>query len=342
MKTIVGDTMSVDCPSASALMRPISESAEAGVASQAVASLGDRLRHRPIVVAVTGEADGAAPVRVASALERRFGSAVSAVQVLDVSDLPNPLPAAFTFARELIGDVPYAEDARERRRQFEEWLGKPNDWPVHIAVGSAPYQILGYAERQQAALIVMGLRHHGVIDGVLRDETTLTVARRAHGAVLAVVPTLQGLPRRAIVGIDFGPASIRAARAALDVLLHPAPTNSLVLRLVYVDRSGVDGAHEDTAGEALIRHLGVEAAFEQLVRELGAPPGVRVELVTRHGAVAEELLACADESRADLIAIGSLRHERLERWILGSVTTEIVRDGRCSVLVIPPPRAASP
>jgi nucleotide-binding universal stress UspA family protein len=57
--------------------------------------------------------------------------------------------------------------------------------------------------------------------------------------------------------------------------------------------------------------------------------------------VAEELLACADESRADLIAIGSLRHERLERWILGSVTTDIVRDGRCSVLVIPPPRAAS-
>ena len=184
-------------------------------------SLGDRLRHRPIVVAVTGEADGAAPVRVAAALEQRFGSAVSAVQVLDVSDLPNPLPAAFTFARELIGDVPYAEDARARRRQFGEWLGRPNEWPVHIAVGSAAYQILGHAERQQAALIVMGLRHHGVVDRVLRDETTLTVARRAHCAVMAVVPGLQRLPRRAIVGIDFGPASIRAARAALDVLVRP-------------------------------------------------------------------------------------------------------------------------
>ncbi len=159
--------------------------------------------------------------------------------------------------------------------------------------------------------------------------------------MLAVVPGLHGLPRRAIVGVDFGPASIRAARAALDVLVRPAPTNTLALRLVYVDRSGVDGAHEDTAGEALIKHLGVEAAFEQLVRELAAPPEVRVEFVTRHGSVAEELLACADESRADLIAIGSLRHERLERWILGSVTTEIVRDGRCSVLVIPPPRTAS-
>jgi len=333
--------MSVDSPSAAVLKRPVSESGETGVGSQAGTSLGDRLRHRPIVVAVTGEDDGAAPVRVASVLEQRFGSAVSAVQVLDVSDIPAPLHSAFTFARELIGDAPYAEDARARRQQFSDWLGKPNEWPVHIAVGSVPYEILGYAERQDAALIVMGLRHHGVVDRVLRDETTVTVARRAHGAVLAVVPSLQGLPRRAIVGIDFGPASIRAARAALDVLVRPARTNTLVLRLVYVDRSGVDGAHEDTAGAALIKRLGVEAAFEQLVRELGAPPGVRVEFVTRHGSVAEELLACADVSRADLIAIGSLRHERLERWILGSVTTEIVRDGRCSVLVIPPPRAAA-
>ena len=113
-----------------------------------------------------------------------------------------------------------------------------------------------------------------------------------------------------------------------------------MLRLVYVDRSGVEGRREDTAGEALIKHLGVDAAFEQLVRELAAPPGVHVECVTRHGVPAAELLAWADESRADLVAVGSLRHERLERWILGSVTTEVIRDGRCSVLVIPPTHGA--
>jgi nucleotide-binding universal stress UspA family protein len=185
----------------------------------------------------------------------------------------------------------------------------------------------------------MGLRHHGIIDRVLRDETTLTVARIARAAVLGISPKLTGLPRRAVVGVDFGPASIRAARAALDVLTHGSTHDGVVLRLVYVDRSGVEGAHEDTAGEALIKHLGVDAAFEQLVRELVAPPGVRVECAVRHGVTATELLACAEESHSDLIAIGSVRHERLERWILGSVTTELIRDGRCSVLVIPPGNA---
>ena len=301
-------------------------------------SLGDQLRCCPVVVAVSGDPSGAGPVCVASALGARYGSRVSAIQVLDVSDLPlpTPLPAAFTFARNIIGDEPYAEDAGARRRQFSDWLGRPNDWPVHIAVGAPASEILRYAEGQGAALIVMGLRHHGVVDRILRDETTLTVARRARGAVLGVTSTLIGLPHRAIVGVDFGPASIRAARAALDVLGHRPSAEGTMLRLVYVDRSGVEGRREDTAGEALIKHRGVDSAFEQLVRELAAPPGVHVECVIRHGVPAAELLACADESRADLVAVGSLRHERLERWILGSVTTEVVRDGRCSVLVIPP------
>ena len=80
-------------------------------------SLGDQLTYCPIVVAVTGEADGATAVRATSAIEHRFGSRVSAVQVLDVSDLPlpAPLPEAFRLARDMIGDVPYAEDARARR-----------------------------------------------------------------------------------------------------------------------------------------------------------------------------------------------------------------------------------
>ena len=77
-------------------------------------SLGEQLRYCPIVVAVNGQADGAGPVRVAAALEHRFGSHVSAVQVLDVSDIPSPLPVAFAYARDLIGDAPYAEDAQAR------------------------------------------------------------------------------------------------------------------------------------------------------------------------------------------------------------------------------------
>src|SRR5687768_1073332 len=247
-------------------------------------SLGAQLRHGTIVVAVDGGAEGAGPVLVAEALERRFGAAVSAVQVMDLSNvpLPTPLPSVFTLARDLVGDAPYADDARARRRQFSDWIGMPNDWPVHISLGTPASEILRYADREQARLIVMGLRRHGIVDRALRDETTLTVARRARGAVMGVVPTLVGLPHSAVVGVDFGPASIRVARAALDVLAPPTSAGPVSLRLVYVDRAG-SGVRDKTAGEAVIERLGVAAAFEQLVAELNAPSGVTVEYAVRRG-----------------------------------------------------------
>jgi nucleotide-binding universal stress UspA family protein len=300
-------------------------------------SLGTRLRHGKIVVAVDGGAEGVAPVLVAEALQRRFAASVSAVQVMDMSaaPLPAPLPSLFTLARDLIGDAPYADDVRARRRQFSDWIGTANDWPVHVALGTPASEILRYAEREQAALIVVGLRRHGIADRVLRDETTLMVARRARGVVMGVVPSLLGLPRLAVVAVDFGPASIRAARAALDVLAPPTPAQPSSLRLVYVDRAG-SGVRERSEGEAVVEQLGVAAAFEQLAAELTVPPGVTVESVVRRGTPAEELLSYVEAVNADLLAVGSLRHERVERWLLGSVTTEVIRDGRCSVLVIPP------
>jgi nucleotide-binding universal stress UspA family protein len=305
-------------------------------AAGTVQPLGALLRSTPVVVAVSGEPDGAAPVRVAAAISAHYGSPVSAIQVLDTSSIPAPLPYAFGLARDLIGDVPYEADVRQRRRQFAQWLGREVDWPVRVEVGTPASEILKHAAARGAGLIVLGLRRHGMIDRVLHDETTLNVARRARCAVLGVATTSMGLPRQAVVGVDFGPASARAARAALDLLVAGATApEPAVLRLVYVDRNG--DTREDTAGQAVITRLGVGAAFQALVEALSAPSNVRVEWVIRRGAPAEELLTFADEVSADLIAVGSLRHERVERWLLGSVTTAVVRDGRCSVLVIPPP-----
>ena len=39
---------------------------------------------------------------------------------------------------------------------------------------------------------------------------------------------------------------------------------------------------------------------------------------------AEALLAFAEENEVDLIAVGSVHNTRLEEWMLGSVTTEVV------------------
>ena len=52
--------------------------------------------------------------------------------------------------------------------------------------------------------------------------------------------------------------------------------------------------------------------------------------------VCELLMAHADGTSVDMFALGSMRHGRIERWILGSVTTDVARDGSYSLLVVPP------
>ena len=47
------------------------------------------------------------------------------------------------------------------------------------------------------------------------------------------------------------------------------------------------------------------------------------------------LLAVAERARADCIALGTHGHGALRRLAFGSVTAELVRDGRWSLLVVP-------
>jgi nucleotide-binding universal stress UspA family protein len=294
---------------------------------------------------VTGTSDSNGAVSVAHALEGRYQATVQAVQVLDTSagPMPAPLPSMFTIARDLIGDAPYAADVLARQREFAALLGQPNEWPVRISLGTPAEEILRHARQVDATLITMGLRRHGIVDRVLRDEATLTVARRATVPVLGVVPGLRGLPRNAVVGVDFGPTSIAAAFAALDVLARPAsPESPVALQLVYVDRYRDENARNETTGEALIARLGVRAAFEQLMTALAPPTHVRVDATTLHGRPGQELLAFASETGADLIALGTTHTGRVEQWILGSVATDVIRDGRCSVLVLPAPQPLPP
>ncbi len=87
--------------------------------------------------------------------------------------------------------------------------------------------------------------------------------------------------------------------------------------------------------------MGVQAGFARLAREL-ADDGIAFDHVVlrtvQPQSPAQALLEYADEMGADLITAGSVQHSRLDRWMVGSVSGELVRDGRRSVLVVPPRR----
>jgi nucleotide-binding universal stress UspA family protein len=46
-------------------------------------------------------------------------------------------------------------------------------------------------------------------------------------------------------------------------------------------------------------------------------------------------LSFAQQAQCDLIAVGTQRHSFLERLVVGSVATRVLRTARCGVLAVP-------
>jgi len=301
------------------------------------------LRGAPIVLGSDGSAAARAAAFIAVALADARGALPHVVRAFDTTGvgMPGPLGALIAAADTLIGPHVHDPDVRAVHAELASLAGHPVDWPVHVGLGSPAWLIVREAAAIGAALIVMGLRRHGGLDRMAHHETTLNVMRAATCPVLGVTPSLTALPRCAVVGVDFSPATARVVRAALAVL---GDGGTLVLAFVEPIAPDTDPPDEHDA-DAIVYALGVDAAFDRLVTDLGASARATVERVRipadRERRVAEELLALAELRGADLLAVASRRHAWLDRALLGSVTSDLARDGRHALLVVPPPPAAA-
>lgn len=62
--------------------------------------------------------------------------------------------------------------------------------------------------------------------------------------------------------------------------------------------------------------------------------GVTAELISRAGPADELLASTAEDSKAELIVVGTQGHTGLSRFLLGSVAASTIRHARCDVLVV--------
>jgi nucleotide-binding universal stress UspA family protein len=293
------------------------------------------LTGRAVLLATDGSPSAVAAARVAHALASQHHALVHVVSVVDTrpAPIPPPLDIALAWGDAIGGPELHREQERSVRAELSGALGEPIAWPVRIMLGTPATAIMQEAHNVGAALIVVGLRRHSRLDRAVHDETTLNVMRGAACPVLGVVAEQSDLPRRILAALDFSEGSLVALRAGRAIA---APNATLVL--AYVQPMSNFLSDE---GEATIHELGVQAGFAKLARDVG-DEGIRFDHVVLHHAppqsVGQALLEYADEANCDLITAGSVQHSRLDRWMVGSVSTEMVRDGRRSVLIVPPRR----
>lgn len=202
-------------------------------------------------------------------------------------------------------------------------------WTRQVVMGNAATQIATVAEKRAADMIILGRTQRGVIDRLVTGETTLQVMRCSSVPVLVVDSEMEA-PATAVVAVDFGPASVRAARMVVELL---GKTGTLYL--VYVEEP-IDLFPGATIAPVADHYPGeIVVLFRRMMEALRVPPGVVVETVVLNGAPVPTLEEFCECVGADLLAAGTHALSRAAYFFLGSVSTGLVRKTPIPLLIAP-------
>jgi nucleotide-binding universal stress UspA family protein len=202
-----------------------------------------------------------------------------------------------------------------------------------VVIGAPAATIIAQAQEAAADLIVMSSHGRTGIARLALGSVTETVAREAHVPVLVLraagitfPDAARHEPLRILVpldGTDLAEAAIRPA-AELARALHGA----LYLLRVVPPASPDDVAHEITAHEA---YAYLTTWHDRLTHE-----GLDVHRSLGFGAVAEQIVAKAQEHHADLVAIATHGRTGLARLREGSIAETVIHHTALPALVIHP------
>ena len=148
--------------------------------------------------------------------------------------------------------------------------------------------------------------------------------------------------RRILVPLDDSHATPIIVNSAIEMasalgsrlcLLHVAVIESTTIG--YDLESAV--GREETARELRREHRWLLTLEQDLKGR-----GLDVTATLRRGEIVPQILAEAQRLQPHLIVIGSHGHTALHHLLLGSVSTGVLRDATCPLLIVPTRKAATP
>jgi nucleotide-binding universal stress UspA family protein len=134
--------------------------------------------------------------------------------------------------------------------------------------------------------------------------------------------------RRILLATDLSPASDAAADEAIQL------ARDLRAELLIV--SVIDPRRPDAVGASLRmdqRRAAREVTAQALVLR-GRSAGVRTSFLIWEGEPGPAIVEAAQAEDVDLLIVGSRGRNRVERFVLGSVSDHAVRHASCPVLIV--------
>jgi nucleotide-binding universal stress UspA family protein len=266
-------------------------------------------------------------MHVAAGIAQQWGASVLALGV--AAPFPQNVSAFVSVRQPVALDEQSRRDLLEQVREATKHVPAAESWEKRALIGHPADIINATASGWQATLIVMGLGRHNRVDRLFGSETAVRVIRQSKIPVLAVPPKVRSLPSRALIAMDFTPASVAAAHAAVDLVSDDGT-------LIVAHACGFAGVKERPGDLVDLYRAGARAKLDAAVAELRRHTTRCVDSVVLEGEPGAALVGYARREHCDLIALGGHEAGLMDRILLGSVRTRVVREAQCAVLIVPP------
>jgi nucleotide-binding universal stress UspA family protein len=286
----------------------------------------------PILVASDGDRSSLPALEAAYELSRHTNAAVRVIAVFEGSPV-------FVYEFGAIAALPeLVTGARDEllirvKELVTEVAGSSVEWTIDLREGDPASEIVQAATEANARLLVLGVRHRGLADRLFARETSLRTLRVSRTPLLVVPEGYGTTPLHMLVATDFSPASVLAARTALDLF----PTVRRV-SLVHVSEAAAPVPPQFAPWVPVLRE-DIEPGFERVISELALRPGVFVESVSLVGKPSNEILHYARSNEVDLIVTGTRGGGFIDRLVMGSTSRGLLRGVPCAVLVVRAPES---
>lgn len=233
------------------------------------------------------------------------------------------LPPDLTEYRQALADR-----ARQEILLATRGIGVPEQaHEVIVRMGRPVRALRDVVKELGAELVVLGGKHHSVLERWLGGSTALDAVRALPVPVLVTREPPRRI-RRVLAAADFS----AAAHSTLAAAERLAETFDAELRVVSVFEP-----LPAVPGMGSVESPEYYALWEEMLRR-DVWPLVRrahTETVVRHGRVVETLRREAATWPADLLVMGSHGKGWVDRLLLGSVTERLLNELPTSVVVVP-------
>ncbi len=285
----------------------------------------------PLLLAITDDERAAPAIGMTRELARTHGAIPTVLRALGRDHETEVLIQPFAgYVAEGALSPEYRDESRDMLQRQVTAVAGDVRWQFEVADEPPVEAIVNHARQLRAGLIVIGLRRHGVMHRVVVGDLLRSVVRLAGVPVLAVRPDLVALPRRVVVAIDFGEASVRAASMARHILADDGE-----MHLVHVVTNPTHQDYSPTGMPGTGTFSRAMRDLTSMIDDLRPGPGMTIESHVIEGEREGAIDGFAERVRADLLAVGSDEHPLLDRLVNRSVSMGLARTAHRSMLVVP-------